>query len=82
MTAVTAPSRSKFQQLVKSIAEVERRIFKLEQSGAKIPDHMNTLKETANNVALAVFVRQSAVEELSRKVGLLEEGMDIQSVTG
>ena len=59
MTAVTAPSRSKFQQLVKSIAEVERRIFKLEQSGAKIPDHMNTLKE-----------------------GLLEEGMDIQSVTG
>jgi hypothetical protein len=43
---------------------------------------MTDLKDTANNVALAVYMRQKAVTELDRKLEMLEEGMNIQSVAG
>lgn len=82
MENLDAPSRSKYQEFIRSLAAVERRAFRLEQSGARIPKDMTDLKDTANNVALAVYMRQKAVTELDRKLEMLEEGMNIQSVAG
>lgn len=81
MADTETPSRSKFQEFVRSLAAVERRAFRYEQSGGS-PKDLIVLKDLANNVAKAVYIRQNAVSELNRKLDMLEEGMNIQSVAG